>query len=111
MSDIVPAFLQIESSIRRLTRRNFSKFDATSFESTLLSSELFTSPETDVDNFADQLERVITSALDAICPAKTRRVRLSRRRRSPLSAEAIMAKRRAGVWNVAACASVVKATK
>jgi len=63
-------------------------------ESTLLSSELFTSPETDVDNFVDQLERVVTSPLDAICPAKTRRVRFSRRRRSPLSAEATMAKRR-----------------
>jgi len=42
--------LQIESSVRRITRHNFSKFDAKWFESTLLSSELFTSPETDVDN-------------------------------------------------------------
>jgi len=47
-----------------------------------------------VENFADQLERVVTSALDAICPAKTRRVRCSRRRRPPLSAEATMAERR-----------------
>jgi len=86
--------LQIESSVLCLTCRNFSKFDAMWFESTLLSSELYTSPETDVDNFVDQLERVVTSALDAICPAETRRVRFSRRRRSPLSAEATMAKRR-----------------
>jgi len=50
--------LQIESSVRRITRRNFSKFDAMWFESTLLSSELYTSPETDVDNFVDQLECV-----------------------------------------------------
>ena len=46
--------LQIESFVRRITRRNFSKFDATWFESTSLSSELYTSPETDVDNFVDQ---------------------------------------------------------
>jgi len=32
----------------------------------LLSSELFKSPETEVDNFADQLERDVTSALDAV---------------------------------------------
>jgi len=57
-----------------------------------VSSELYTSPETNVINFVDQLKRVVTSALDAICPAKTRRVRFSRRRRSPLSAEATMAK-------------------
>jgi len=85
---------QIKSTVRRSTRRNFSKFVVTSFESSLLSSELFTSPETDVDNFVDQLERVVTSALDVICPAKTLRVRLSRHRRSPLSAEATKAKRR-----------------
>jgi hypothetical protein len=86
--------LQTESTVRRLTRRIFSKFDSVKFESALLSSELYTAPETDVDNFTDQLERVVTSALDAICPAKTRRLRLSRRRRTPLSAEATMAKRR-----------------
>jgi len=53
--------LQIESSVRRITRGNFSKFDAMLFEPTLLSSELYTSPETDVDNFVDQMERVVTS--------------------------------------------------
>jgi len=82
--------LQIESSIRHITPRTFSKFDAMWCESTLLSSELYTSPETDVD----QLERVVTSALDANCPAKTRRVRFSRRR-----------------WNAAGYALVVKVTK
>ena len=40
------------------------------------------------------MERVVTSALDDTCPAKTRRVRLSRHRRSPLSPEATMAKRK-----------------
>jgi len=58
----------------------------------LLSSELFISPGTEVNNFADQLERVVTSALDKICLAKTRRVRFSRR---------------VGVWNVAGYARVV----
>ena len=86
--------LQIKSSVRCLTRCNFSKFDTLRFESILLSSELYTSPETEVDNFVDQLERVVTSALDAVCPEKTRRVRVSHRRRPPLSAEATMAKRR-----------------
>jgi len=82
---VVQRPLQIESSVRRLTRRNFSKFDTAMFESMLLSYELFISPETEVDNFADQLERVVTSALDAICPAETLRVglRCSRRRRPP----------------------------
>jgi len=60
----------------------------------LLLFQLFISPETEDENFADQLERVVTSALDAICPTKTRRVRCSRRRRPLLSAEATMAKRR-----------------
>ena len=64
----------------------------TRFESTILSSEFYTSPETDVDNFVDQLERVVTSALGAICQAKTRRVRYSCRCRSLLSAESTMAK-------------------
>jgi len=55
----------------------------------MMSSELLVSPETDVDNLADQLERVVvTFALGAICPAETRR------RRPPQSAEATMAKRR-----------------
>jgi len=34
------------------------------------------------------------TSLDAICPAKTQRVRFSRQRRLPLSAEATMAKQR-----------------
>jgi len=88
------------------------KFNTAMFESMLLSSQLFMSPETEVDNFADQLERVVTSGLDAICSAKTRRLRYSRYRRPPLSAEATMAKRRrrrvgVGVWNVAGYARVV----
>jgi len=62
------------------------------FESLLLSSELFTSPGTEVNNFADQL--IITSALEAICPAKTRHECFSRRRRPPLSTEATPAKHR-----------------
>jgi len=57
-------------------------------------SELFISPKTEVDNFADQLEHIVTSALDAICPAKICRVRFSRRQRSQLPAEASMTKRR-----------------
>jgi len=40
--------LQIESFVRRINRRNFLKFDVMWFESTLLSSELYTSPEIDV---------------------------------------------------------------
>jgi len=58
---------------------------------------------TEVGNFIDQLERVVTPQLDAICPAKTRRVRYSRHRPSPLSAEAKLS---VGVWNVAGYAWV-----
>jgi len=82
--------LQIESSVFRLARRNFSKFYTTTFESMLSSSELVVSHETEVDNFADQLERVVTSAQGAISARLWLNV---------------------GVWNVAGYARVVLATE
>jgi len=75
-----------------LNSHHFSKFDTATFESILLSSVFFISPKTEVVNFTDQLERVVASALDAICPFKTRHVRFSRR--APLSAATTIAKRR-----------------
>jgi hypothetical protein len=46
-----------------------------SFERALRSSSLFSCPETTVDGFIAQLQRVVTEVLDVLAPVRSRRRR------------------------------------
>ena len=82
------------TKVQAVKRQNLDKLDIATFEAQLGSSSLFTSPATDVDEFADQIEREITAGLNLQCPLQVRRRRLPRHRRLPPSPEATVAKPR-----------------
>ncbi len=84
----------IQSTIRAVNRRSYSRFDPVAFENRLRASRLFSSPADNVDEYADLLEREVVAALDVICPARTRCRRSARYQRPPLSPEANASKRR-----------------
>ena len=48
--------------------RNFKAVDPVTFERALRSSSLFSSPDTTVDGFTAQLQRVVTAVLDVLAP-------------------------------------------
>ena len=84
----------VKSPAQIVTRRSFNQFDPAEFERRLRTTLLFTSPASDVSDFADQMQREVVAVLDDMCPAETRRRRLPRHRRPPLSTEAHVSKRR-----------------
>ena len=85
--------LNSPTQVHTITSRDLSDFDCAKFEAIIRSSALFTAPSTDVNGFTDQLIDHVVSALDAVCPLRSRRRRLSSRRRQPLSSDAVIAKR------------------
>jgi hypothetical protein len=56
---------------RQLVRHKFCSlrgFNWKNFQADVLSSELYTDPANNVDDFADQLDTVITEIMDRHCP-------------------------------------------
>ena len=94
---LITATVSIQPSsptqVHTTTSRDLSKFDGAKFDAIVRSSALFTAPATDVDGFTDQLIDRVVSALDAVCPLRSRRRRMPTRRRQPLSPDAVCAKR------------------
>ena len=78
--------------------RPIRKIDTDEFEQSLWNSELFSSPATTVDGFAEQLERVVVAELDRVAPLKHCRRRPSKPVARWLSQDAINAKRLERQW-------------
>jgi hypothetical protein len=83
---------------RQLVKHKFRSLRGvnwTSFQADVLSSELYTAPANNVDDFADQLDTVITEIMDRHCPLQERRKFASTRRDNRwLSTDAVNAKRK-----------------
>ena len=75
--------------------RSLKNVDWSSFQADVLSSELYTNPADNVDEFAENLDTVITEILDRHCPLQERRKYVSTRRDNRwLSKDAVDAKRK-----------------
>ena len=74
--------------------RNIKDIDLKSFQHNILTSSLLTDPNPTVDGYANQMETVITSALDRVAPLKTGHRSGPRKAKSWLSSEAVEAKKR-----------------
>jgi len=77
----------------RYTARNVKTIDPLEFQDALESSELFTQPAANVDDFANQLKTVVTQILDRMAPLHTGVRRPAKPATRWLSSEAIEAKR------------------
>ena len=64
---------RLKSPQRTYQYRNIKDIDLQSFQHNILSSSLVSDPDPTVDGYADQMESVITSALDRAAPLKTGR--------------------------------------
>jgi len=64
----------------RIGFRLLINVDRSSSHADVLSSELYTTPADNVDEFADKLDTVITDILDRHCPLPERRKQVSTRR-------------------------------
>ena len=74
--------------------RNIEGIDLELFEQTILSSSLFSSPDSTVDGFANQMETELTSILEKVAPLKTGHGTGPRKGKNWLSLEAVDAKKR-----------------
>jgi hypothetical protein len=68
-------------------------FDFVQFDMSIRRSEPFTIPASDVDEYVDQLCRIVIGELDKVAPLHCRVCRTSKPNSSWLSAEAVTAKR------------------
>ena len=73
--------------------RNLKAVDPISFERELRNSSLFSCPESTVDGFTEQLQRVVITVLDALAPVRCRLRRPPNPTSKWLSTEAVAAKR------------------
>jgi len=73
--------------------RPIRKIDTDEFEQSLWNSELFSSPATTVDGFAEQLKHIVDAELDHVASLRHCRCRPSKPITSWLSQDAINAKR------------------
>ena len=73
--------------------RNIKSIDLELFEQTILSSSLFSSPDSTVDGYANQMETELTSILDKVAPLKTGHRIGPRKAKNWLSPEAVDAKK------------------
>ena len=85
---------RLKSPQRTYQYRNIKDIDLQSFQHNILSSSLVSDPDPTVDGYADQMESVITSALDRAAPLKTGRRSGPRKAKNWLSPDAIEAKKR-----------------
>ena len=72
--------------------RDLKRLDHTEFAASIRRSSLFTNPATTTDEFAIQLQTVVTAELDKFAPIKTVRRRARKPTARWLSTEAIAAK-------------------
>jgi len=91
---VLPRPAVVQCPVRVISHRKYNRLDPAVFEARLRTSSLFSAPATEINEFADQMKREVVAALDEICPLRTRRRRLPRHRRSPLSPETVASKRR-----------------
>ena len=73
--------------------RNLKAFDSISFEREHRNSSLFSSPESTIDGFTKQFQRVVITILDVLAPVRCRLRRSPNPTSKWLSTEAIAAKR------------------
>ena len=85
---------RLKSPQRTYQYRNIKDIDLQSFQHNILSSSLVSDPDPTVDGYADQMESVITSALDRAAPLKTGRRSGPRKAKNWLSPDVIEAKKR-----------------
>ena len=85
---------RLKSPQRTYQYRNIKDIDLKSFQHNILTSSLLTDPNPTVDGYANQMETVITSALDRVAPLKTGHRSGPRKAKSWLSPEAVEAKKR-----------------
>ena len=81
-------------SVIQFASRNLKCLNHAEFETRLRDSALFTNPASTADEFAAQLQSVVTDCLDELVPLRNMRRRASKSSAKWLSAEAVAAKRR-----------------